>query len=148
MKTKDLENLRNANADFAIENERLNQRMQELKNQNSLYASIIKEHANAASIFQPSGKYHKEADLPLGSSCVIEGIAWMDQQISELKSENENLRSRLYVAEQRNIYLRLANESSEKRHLEEIQGWENKWQCAVEIAAIAENKLDVIKKIL
>lgn len=30
----------------------------------------------------------------------------------------------------------------------EIQGWENKWKCAVEIAAIAQNKLDNIQNIL
>lgn len=75
-----------------------------------LYEHTMREHTTASSIFQPGGKYHKEADLPLGCSCVVEGIKWMDQKINELKDE--------------------------------VKGLQNKWECAVDMAAIAEIEKD------
>jgi chromosome segregation ATPase len=77
---KDLENLRNANGKFAQENF-------ELKKELDFYYKIMERHSNAASIFQPDGKYHKEANLELGSDCITEGIKWLDATLDEYKEK-------------------------------------------------------------
>lgn len=37
---------------------------------------------------------------------------------------------------------------SKEEHLNIVKGWENKWKAAIELAAIAEIKLDEIRKII
>ena len=58
-----------------------------------------------------------------------------------LEADRDRLASKCYLAENRNDYQNLA-------HQKEIKGWQNKWKIAVEMAAIAENKLDTIKNAL
>jgi hypothetical protein len=48
---------------------------------------IIQQHAEAGAIFQSGGKYHAAADLPLGSSCVVGGIKWLDEQVTALRQQ-------------------------------------------------------------
>jgi len=134
------------------------QTVKKLEKEKEYYISIVKENAEAASIFQPSGKYAKEANLRLGDSTVVEGIKWLDMSLEEYKqkwkdsiSTNEALRCQILELKKeldweklnRCAWTRTANELENK-----IVGWKNKWECAVEMAAIAENKLDAIKKSL
>lgn len=42
---------------------------------------MIRQHAEAAAIFQPGGRLHERASLPLGKSSVVEGIAWLVAQL-------------------------------------------------------------------
>lgn len=65
------------------------EKIKQLEHEVSLLTDSMIEHALASSIFQPDGKYYKEANLPLGSSCVVEGIKWMDQKIDQLKNEKQ-----------------------------------------------------------
>jgi hypothetical protein len=95
--------------------EHLEDQLESEKKQKDFYISTIREHARAADIFQCGGKYAKEAELPIGDSCVVEGIKWMDSEIELLKIAN--------------------------------QGWQNKWECAVEMAAKAENERDEALKL-
>ena len=82
--------------------------------------------------------------------------------------ENERLRKRLYAlgecpdCEEETIhhidepfcscYCGITEDASGPSVIQklrnEIEGWEKKWDCAVTMAAMAENKLDSIKKIL
>lgn len=72
-----------------------------------------------------------------------------------LPKDLENLREANLKFVEENISLRLQNEinleiyCSEIERLEgEISGWKNKWECALELAAIAENKLEAIREYL
>lgn len=143
-----------------------------LEKEKQHYISILKEHAKAASIFQSDGKYNKEANLRLGDSCVVEGIKWLDMSLEGYKQKWEEASRRNKVLEHelsmcvigRNaaakswetnenkvkyFKLALADSQMEAKALEqEIGGWKKKWECAVEMAAIAQNKLDNIKNSL
>ena len=75
-------------------------------------------------------------------------VPFLKMKIKELEATNtfleadrDRLDSQCYLAENRNTYQNLA-------HQKEIEGWKNKWKIAVEMAAIAENKLDTIKNAL
>jgi phage host-nuclease inhibitor protein Gam len=56
-----------------------------------LYKHRVQQHAEAAAIFQPGGALHKEADLPLGASCVVDGIAWLVKERDALRRQVETL---------------------------------------------------------
>lgn len=43
--------------------------------------SVLRQHANAAVCFQPGGDLYKRADLPIGSSTVVAGIAWLRREL-------------------------------------------------------------------
>jgi hypothetical protein len=56
--------------------------------------SMIREHSEAASIFQPGGRFHRRADLSLGRSAVVDGIAWLVRQLDQAEQRrDEALRS-------------------------------------------------------
>lgn len=90
------------------ENEELKSSVKILREDLVFQEQMIRKLIDAGQIFQVDGKYHKEANLPIGSSCVVEGIKWMDKEIEKLKKElkwqeDERLRiqSKLYSAELR-----------------------------------------------
>ena len=139
---KDLENLREANTKLAVENE-------ELKKELDFYKKQFKKYVEAASIFQCGGKYHKRADLPLGACTIVEGIIWADREIQrldeDLKTANEGWDRALDSNEL------LTDELEEAELLiasleQEIVGWKNKCECAVEMAAQAEFKFSQSSK--
>lgn len=43
--------------------------------------AMIREHATAADIFQPGGRFHARANLLLGRSAVVDGIAWLVKEL-------------------------------------------------------------------
>lgn len=101
---------------------------------------------------------------------------FLQERLEEEKQKNEELKRELLALKPQNVWLeadrdrlasncfvssrKIANkneiigalrgmlDAQEKFLSEEIKGWENKWKCAVELAAIAENKLDTIRKSL
>ena len=169
---KDVENLREANAQFANDNEclkrdveiaesqvrflqeRLEKERKEvarLSKEKEYYLSVVKEHAEAASIFQVDGKYYKEANLCIGDSTVVEGIKWLDMSLEGYKQkwkdalkENKLLRLDLdHCKIGRNVAASAWDEAQQK-----IDYLELACTRAEERAEIAEKHLDKIKKIL
>lgn len=143
-----------------------------LEKEKQYYISVIREHSEAASIFQCDGKYHKEANLCIGDSTVVEGIKWLDMSLEGYKQKwkealhrnkvlehelsmcviGRNAAAKSWEANENKVAyfkLALADSQMEAKALEqEIGGWKKKWECAVEMAAIAQNKLDNIKNSL
>lgn len=46
--------------------------------------SMIRQHAKAADIFQPGGRFHECASFLLGDSAVVAGIAWLTAEYDRL----------------------------------------------------------------
>jgi len=57
------------------------------KNHIEALNSVLREHNEAASIFQPGGRLHKIAGLPLGKSAVVEGFKWFKAQLQAAQAE-------------------------------------------------------------
>lgn len=77
------------------ENKKLKSSISTLQEDLVFQDKMIKKFVDAGQIFQSGGKYSKEANLPIGSSCVIEGIKWMDSEIERLKKELKIAQNRL-----------------------------------------------------
>lgn len=134
---KDLENLRAANTQFAQDNHELLKLAEDLNEENK---DLLKRWEDA-----------------LDRTNSLSDQLWeKDKEIKGLESENKELLQRLeakssdlYVCQNR---LNLARKHRDEavdcfnelnvKYLEDGATWNKKWQTAVEMAAIAENKLD------
>jgi hypothetical protein len=54
--------------------------------------AVIREHNEFGALFQPGGRFHRAADLPLGRSAVMEGGRWLVKQYDDLVQINASLR--------------------------------------------------------
>jgi chromosome segregation ATPase len=127
------------------------QTVKKLEKEKEYYVSMVKEHAEAASIFQVDGKYYKEANLCIGDSTVVEGIKWLDMSLEGYKQkwqdalkENNVLRGELSMCKiGRNAAANAWDEAQQK-----IGYLELALQREQENSAHLQNKLDAIKKTL
>lgn len=60
--------------------------------------AMIREHAEAAAIFQPGGRLHDRANLILGRSSVVEGIAWLVAQLDQSDAAVREARAETWEA--------------------------------------------------
>lgn len=132
---KDLENLRDANTSFAMENERL---------RNQLYkAGICPDCEEEVSHFvdEPFASCPCGTGEDCSGPSTIQKLRMDNVELlklaEELNAENKDLIN--HLEESTTHADSLADQIREKNG--EIKGWRNKWECAVEMAAIAENKL-------
>lgn len=83
----------------ALKNLPLTAREEELLNamasievERGIYKKEFSKAVEAASIFQPGGKFYEIAKLTPGRSSIAEGIAWLVSERERLQSELEKLR--------------------------------------------------------
>lgn len=56
---------------------------------------VLREHGEFGDLFQPGGRFHREANLLLGGSAVADGGRWLVARLAAVEAERDRLKAAL-----------------------------------------------------
>ncbi len=62
---------------------------------------VLREHGEFGDLFQPGGRFHREANLLLGGSAVADGGRWLVARLAAVEAERDNQYTQAVEATQR-----------------------------------------------
>ncbi len=109
-----------------------------LAEQAATYNYVLREHAEFGGLFQPGGRFHKQADLVLGGSAVRDGGAWLVAEFDKASAELAILRAQVETLTAELDEARAANTAN----LREMVGMEGRHRASL---AAVEGERDRLK---